>query len=205
MSELEEKLGAMLSNPQLMQQISSLVQAWDNRLSLRPLPRPCREPPPQPSEPDLSQLQGLASLLQSNRIDTNQQALLRALSPYLSPWRGRKTGTGYAGVKNGGAGLGVSPWQWTEPRREVRTCTIAIFPSRTVLTAETGCRIPDDDPGMLPARVRRLHRRPDLRLPRPCRLAGIGRQLPSDRKGFCASCFQRILTLRICWWCSFCS
>ncbi len=83
MSELEEKLGAMLSNPQLMQQISSLVQAMG-----QPSPSP---PPPtpqqQPSEPDLSQLQGLASLLQSNRIDTNQQALLRALSPYLSPWR----------------------------------------------------------------------------------------------------------------------
>ena len=83
MSELEEKLGAMLSNPQLMQQISSLVQAMGQP---SPSPQP-PTPPQQPSEPDLSQLQGLASLLQSNRIDTNQQALLRALSPYLSPWR----------------------------------------------------------------------------------------------------------------------
>ena len=83
MSELEEKLGAMLSNPQLMQQISSLVQAMGQPSSSPPPPTP----PQQPSEPDLSQLQGLASLLQSNRIDTNQQALLRALSPYLSPWR----------------------------------------------------------------------------------------------------------------------
>ena len=83
MSELEEKLGAMLSNPQLMQQISSLVQAMGQPPPSPPPPTP----PQQPSEPDLSQLQGLASLLQSNRIDTNQQALLRALSPYLSPWR----------------------------------------------------------------------------------------------------------------------
>lgn len=83
MSELEEKLGALLANPQLMQQISSLVQAMG-----QPSPSPPPSTPPQqPSEPDLSQLQGLASLLQSNRIDTNQQALLRALSPYLSPWR----------------------------------------------------------------------------------------------------------------------
>ena len=52
-----------------------------------PSPPPMPEPSPQPPEPDFSQLQGLASLLQSNRIDTNQQALLRALSPYLSPWR----------------------------------------------------------------------------------------------------------------------
>lgn len=83
MSELEEKLGAMLSNPQLMQQISSLVQAMGQPSPSPPPPTP----PQQPSEPDLSQLQGLASLLQSNRIDTNQQALLRALTPYLSPWR----------------------------------------------------------------------------------------------------------------------
>lgn len=83
MSELEEKLGALLSNPQLMQQISSLVQAMGQPSPSPPPPTP----PQQPPEPDLSQLQGLASLLQSNRIDTNQQALLRALSPYLSPWR----------------------------------------------------------------------------------------------------------------------
>lgn len=83
MSELEEKLGALLANPQLMQQISSLVQAMGQPSPSPPPPTP----PQQPPEPDLSQLQGLASLLQNNRIDTNQQALLRALSPYLSPWR----------------------------------------------------------------------------------------------------------------------
>lgn len=85
MSELEEKLGALLSNPQLMQQISSLVQAMGQ--PSQPAPSPPPMPEPSPPEPDFSQLQGLASLLQSNRIDTNQQALLRALSPYLSPWR----------------------------------------------------------------------------------------------------------------------
>lgn len=85
MSELEEKLGAMLSNPQLMQQISSLVQAMGQ--PSQPAPSPPPMPEPSPPEPDFSQLQGLASLLQSNRTDANQQALLRALSPYLSPWR----------------------------------------------------------------------------------------------------------------------
>lgn len=84
MSELEEKLGAMLSNPQLMQQISSLVQAMGQPSQPAPSPPPMPEPSPQPPEPDFSQL---ASLLQSNRTDANQQALLRALSPYLSPWR----------------------------------------------------------------------------------------------------------------------
>lgn len=85
MSELEEKLGALLSNPQLMQQISSLVQAMGQ--PSQPAPSPPPMPEPSPPEPDFSQLQGLASLLQSNRTDANQQALLTALSPYLSPWR----------------------------------------------------------------------------------------------------------------------
>ena len=85
MSELEEKLGALLANPQLMQQISSLVQAMGQ--PSQPAPSPPPMPEPSPPEPDFSQLQGLASLLQSNRTDANQQALLRALSPYLSPWR----------------------------------------------------------------------------------------------------------------------
>ena len=85
MSELEEKLGALLANPQLMQQISSLVQAMGQ--PSQPAPSPPPMPEPSPPEPDFSQLQGLASLLQNNRTDANQQALLRALSPYLSPWR----------------------------------------------------------------------------------------------------------------------
>lgn len=85
MSELEEKLGALLSNPQLMQQISSLVQAMGQ--PSQPAPSPPPMPEPSPPEPDFSQLQGLASLLQSNRTDANQQALLTALAPYLSPWR----------------------------------------------------------------------------------------------------------------------
>ncbi len=85
MSELEEKLGVLLSNPQLMRQISSLVQAMGQ--PSQPAPSPPPMPEPSPPEPDFSQLQGLASLLQNNRTDANQQALLRALSPYLSPWR----------------------------------------------------------------------------------------------------------------------
>ena len=68
-----------------MQQISSLVQAMGQ--PSQPAPSSPPMPEPSPPEPDFSQLQGLASLLQSNRTDANQQALLRALSPYLSPWR----------------------------------------------------------------------------------------------------------------------
>jgi len=87
MSELEEKLGALLANPQLMQQVSSLVQAMGQPPG-PPQQQPAPPPlPPQPPEPDISQLQGLINLVQQNRIDPRQQALLNALAPYLSPWR----------------------------------------------------------------------------------------------------------------------
>lgn len=89
MSELEEKLGAVLSNPQLMQQISSLVQSMGQQQASSSAP-PAPPASPTPPTPDLSQLQGLAGLLQQSRIDANEQALLRALSPYLSPGRAGK-------------------------------------------------------------------------------------------------------------------
>lgn len=86
MSEMEEKLGAILSNPQLMQQIMSMAQALGSS------PEPRQEAPKQP-EPspmpnlDPKMLQSLAGMAQRSNVDNNQQALLKALSPYLS--RGR--------------------------------------------------------------------------------------------------------------------
>ncbi len=81
MSELEEKLGAVLSNPQLMQQIMALAQTMG---------QPQKEPPPkQPEPPPLSNfdpkmLQQLSGLAKQGAVDSDQQALLHALSPYLS-------------------------------------------------------------------------------------------------------------------------
>ena len=88
MSELEEKLGAILSNPQIMQQIASMAQAMGQ-------PSPPQAPPeekaPQPQPlPDPAMLQNIAGMLQRNNVDQDQQALLRALSPYLSQGRIRK-------------------------------------------------------------------------------------------------------------------
>lgn len=86
MSEMEEKLGAILSNPQMMQQIMSMAQAMSQSS-----PEPKREePPPQqpksalPGDLDLGVLQKVANLTRQNGVDPNQQSLLRALSPYLS-------------------------------------------------------------------------------------------------------------------------
>ena len=95
MSEMEEKLGAILSNPQMMQQIMSMAQA------MSPPPEPQGRPPQEakpeqppepapPAIPDFSVMQKLAGMTRQSGIDKNQQALLRALSPYISRERSAK-------------------------------------------------------------------------------------------------------------------
>ena len=87
MSEMEEKLGAILSNPQMMQQIMSMAQA------MSPPPEAKTEQPPEPAPPalpDFSVMQKLAGMTRQSGIDKNQQALLRALSPYISRERSAK-------------------------------------------------------------------------------------------------------------------
>ena len=94
MSEMEEKLGAILSNPQMMQQIMSMAQA----MSPPPEPQGRPEQPPEPAPPasappalpDFSVLQKRALMTRQSGIDKNQQALLRALSPYISRERSAK-------------------------------------------------------------------------------------------------------------------
>lgn len=86
MSELDEKLSSILSNPQMMQQIMSLAQSM-NQPSGEP------EPPPKAAQaPDsfssqamnLSLLGKLSNIMERGSIDKNQQSLLKALAPYLS-------------------------------------------------------------------------------------------------------------------------
>ena len=83
MEEMQEKLGAILSNPQLMQQIMSMAQAMGQ--SSAPAPEPESKPsaPPVP-EIDLSMMQKLSGFAGQSGIDKEQQDLLRALGPYLS-------------------------------------------------------------------------------------------------------------------------
>lgn len=83
MDELEEKLGSILSNPQMMQQIMSLAQSLGGSSE----PPPAKEPEPQmPALPniDIGMLQKLSGLAGQSGIDREQQALLKALGPYLS-------------------------------------------------------------------------------------------------------------------------
>ena len=85
MSELEEKLGTILSNPQLMQQISAMAQAPGQAPPEQPAPPPVA--PQSPTLPDPAMLQKLSGMLQAGRVDQEQQELLHALSPFLSQSR----------------------------------------------------------------------------------------------------------------------
>lgn len=95
MSEMEEKLGQILSNPQMMQQIMSLAQAMNAGQPQKQEPPPPPQPPQQamaPAIPDIDPnlLRSLANMTRQGGIDKNQQALLKALSPYLSQSRVNK-------------------------------------------------------------------------------------------------------------------
>lgn len=88
MSEMEEKLGSILGNPQLMQQIMTLAQSLGGPpQSEAPAPP---EPQPPPAVPDPQMLSALSALASQARVDPQQQKLLQALTPYLSPQRRQK-------------------------------------------------------------------------------------------------------------------
>ena len=79
MSEMEDKLGAILNNPQMMQQIMSIAQ----NLGRQPQqPEPPGEQQGSPL-PDAAMLQKLAGVVSSSGADSQQKALLNALSPYV--------------------------------------------------------------------------------------------------------------------------
>ena len=82
-NNLEEKLGAILSDPQMMQKIQAMAQSLGQAPAAEPSPPP--QAPPQPSSlPDLAMVRQLAGLAGQTGIDCDQQALLSALSPYIA-------------------------------------------------------------------------------------------------------------------------
>ena len=89
MSELEEKLSSLLSNPQLMQQISSMAQSMTANQQNHP-PAPAEVPQGSLSLPDPKLMEFFAQSMKQSGVDSNQQALLHALSPYLSDYRVHK-------------------------------------------------------------------------------------------------------------------
>lgn len=96
MDDMENKLGAILGNPEMMQQIMALAQNFNQTAPKQeqqkqetPPPPPPKQETPAPILPDLdfSAIQKLSGLAKNSGIDKNQQTLLRALSPYLSRQR----------------------------------------------------------------------------------------------------------------------
>jgi len=90
MSEMEDKLNSILGNPEMMSQIMAMAQSMGKgqQPAAAPTPTPVQETPKisAPSfDPKLVQrIYGIAS---QSGIDKNQQALLKALSPYLTNQR----------------------------------------------------------------------------------------------------------------------
>ena len=83
MDDLESKLGEILSNPQMMQQIMGLAQSLG-----QPSEKSGANAPP--AIPDLAALQTISGVLSQSNMDSQQQNLLRALSPYLNQERIQK-------------------------------------------------------------------------------------------------------------------
>ena len=81
MDQMEDKLGAILNNPQLMGQIMSMAQS----LGQNP-PQASASPKQETPLPDFdpAMLQKLSGLASQGTVDNNQKALLTALHPYLS-------------------------------------------------------------------------------------------------------------------------
>lgn len=87
MDNLEQQLGAVLGNPEMMQKIMSMAQALGTSN-----PEPQESPPPPPTMPDIDigLLKKISGLAGQSSIDKDQQALLKALAPYLTNGRIRK-------------------------------------------------------------------------------------------------------------------
>ena len=83
MSELEDKLNSLLSNPQMMQQIMSMAQNMSTQSPAQETATAQERIP----EIDTNLIRQISGMAQKGTIDNNQQSLLKALGPYLSPGR----------------------------------------------------------------------------------------------------------------------
>ena len=103
---MEEKINAILGNPQLMQQIMSMAQSLGQ--SAPPPPQPKQEQP-QMLDFDPAMIGKLMNLAGKSNIDRNQKALLCALEPYLSPQRLQKLEKAMRAARLAGAVSAILP------------------------------------------------------------------------------------------------
>jgi len=84
-NELEQQIGAVLNNPDLMQKIMTIAGSLSPENDEGPEKKPSAGPPA-----DLAAIQKLTGLASQAGIDPQQQSLLAALSPYLSKYKIQK-------------------------------------------------------------------------------------------------------------------
>lgn len=89
MSEMEDQLGAILGNPQMMAQIMSLADSMGKQQEKAPPPPgpppgPAPGPPPGDGGMDMAMVKALTGFARNSCIDKDQQALLKALCPFVS-------------------------------------------------------------------------------------------------------------------------
>lgn len=89
MSGMEDQLGAILSDPEMMAKIQSLAQSLGRpEESPRQAEAPKKEGPPPPppgiGAGDLEMVKAFTGFARGAEIDKDQRALLKALSPYVS-------------------------------------------------------------------------------------------------------------------------
>ncbi len=98
MDDMESKMNAILSDPDMMQKIMSMAQslgqsspAPDHQESTPTIAKePQMQLPASFPDIDISMIQRLSGFAKQTGVDKNQQTLLRALGPYLSHERVNK-------------------------------------------------------------------------------------------------------------------
>jgi hypothetical protein len=108
LDELEDKIGAVLGNPQLMQQIMSMAQAL-GQSPPEPPPPPKQEAPPIVPDIDPIMIGKLMNILGKSNIDNHQKALLCALEPYLTQPRLHKLEKAMRAARLAGAAASLLP------------------------------------------------------------------------------------------------
>lgn len=81
MDDLENKLGSILNNPEMMGKIMQLAQSLGGEQEQE------QKPPSGFPDIDISMLQKLSGAARQAGIDPNQKSLLSALAPYISSRR----------------------------------------------------------------------------------------------------------------------
>ena len=93
MSEMEDQLGAILGNPKMMADIMALAQSMGQEEPPKgpgtppgPPGPPSPPPPPPPGEGgmDMAMVKALTGFARGACIDKDQQALIKALCPFVS-------------------------------------------------------------------------------------------------------------------------